>query len=422
MQVPAVNVSQKDTNDHQVEQSTGTEKKFNSDPSGNDAGAELFSFTVKTGFNTLLLLFLILGIVFILSNSYWVPEGTVAVHCRFGAFSGAENKAIKAPGGPYFALPFPADKVIKLTTSIQHVLVDRAFMLEQSTDKKPDSIRLKTDFFKPGVHGSLITGDKNLVQGTWVVHYRIDFSPANQESALNVALFVKNIGTIEKANEIIRVLSEQAIIKVVGGTSVADFIAGHIDHDAIKSAIQKRADLLGTGLSIISVTATHYNPPATLENDFQAATQAESEKALQIERAMRYRVTTLSETAGERWEELLTVIGAYESAVESGDLNTQNNTFKKVEELLLSGQTGGNIASQIDKARTDKTNTIEKSRSAMSRFSELLPAYKCDAHVLKNQLFQDVLLEVWAGPLVKVRWFPAGTRLYLNDLDRDDQD
>ncbi|MBN1600831.1 MAG: hypothetical protein JW915_04435 [Chitinispirillaceae bacterium] len=378
--------------------------------------SSIFLFVIRAGFRILTVLFFVLGFLFLFSNTYRVSEGMVAIHSRLGKLSGIES-SVKAPGGPYWAFPFPADKIVKLPTAIQKVMINRAFLFEDSSANL-EKAKLRAASFQPGVHGSLITGDKNIVQGTWIVHYRIDFSSDNFQSRTNVIHFIKKIGTIQKSAEIVKVFSEQAIIRAVGAIAVSDFISGKIDHDAVKTRIQQKIDTLELGVRIVSLSASRYGPPAVLESDFQAATQAESEKALQIEKAIRYRTTTLNEVAGEQWENLLNEITMYEQAITSNNPEQQKSTHQTIENILSSSTIGGYVATQLERARTEKTKTIEKARSSVSRFTELYDAYHRDPHILKNQLFQDVLEEVFSGPFVKVYWLPPGQQIYLGALDK----
>jgi regulator of protease activity HflC (stomatin/prohibitin superfamily) len=380
---------------------------------------ESLIFVAKTGYQLLRIAFIFLLIIFLIGNSYWIPEGYIAIQTRFGSFVENNDEIVKGPGGPYFALPYPIDKVIKVPTSIQTISINDAFITEMN--QKVNKTTVSQNTINSNVTGLLITGDKNLVQGTWEINYRIEYSPEKNKSLVKLESFVKNTGTMDNANRIIKKISEQAIIKVVAGTTVSDFVTGRINLNLISELIQKMADSLHSGITVMNVSASHYGPPSILVNDFQAANQAESEKALQIENAIRYRMTTLSEAAGENWEELLNAIDNYQSSKPSySECKTDSSMLNKVNEILFSGRIGGIVALQIDSARIDKTRIIEKSRSFESQFKKLLPAYRLDPRIVKNQLFQDVMLEVLSGPLVKVRWLPSGARLYMSDLKNED--
>lgn len=377
----------------------------------------IFLSVINTAFKITKILFFIIVPVVFLSNSYWVPEGTIAVHSRLGAISKQNNKAIRFPGGPYFAFPYPIDFIQKFPTKIRSVNINKSFFLEKDSLPKTNQNLTNASAFIPGIHGSLITGDKNIVQGKWTIHYRLNVSSSTTNSLYNVKNFVKNIGTIELTDDLIKKLAEKSIIELVAEMAVTDFVAGNFDSKKLQNSIQSQIDLLHSGIAVVNITSSYYGPPRVLEKDFQAATQAENEKGLNIEKAMRYRLTILNEIAGKEWKKILETIEIYENGIKSINSNIVNSTFDKIEKLLSSSGTGGYVASEIDKARTEKTITIEKARSSVLRFQKLYTSYKQNPDICKNQLFQETMLEVLSGPLVKVKYFPANTKFYLNDIE-----
>jgi regulator of protease activity HflC (stomatin/prohibitin superfamily) len=112
-------------------QPSKTEKKSYLDHmehNGNHVGhVESISIALKSGFFILKFLMIILGAAFLLSNIFWVPEGFVAVQTRFGSFVGPSGKMVIKPGGPYFALPYPIDNVIKIPTTIANIKSENTF-------------------------------------------------------------------------------------------------------------------------------------------------------------------------------------------------------------------------------------------------------------------------------------------------------
>lgn len=384
-----------------------------SDSGSNMRSAEALSFdkAFRTALIMIRLMLLVLGMIFFASNIFWVPEGTIAVQTRFGKLSGSGSGTIRHPGGPYLALPYPLHSIERLETTIQSVGINNAFFLKEGSTVKYN------DGFIPGVHGSLITADKNLVQGTWTVHYRIDFSPHSIETADPVELFLEKVGNHDNARNLVKTFAEQALVTVVAGTTVEDFVNGKIDHNAIQGSIQKKLDRIGAGLIITGVAATSYFPPHLLTRDFQMVTQAESEKAQQIEQAMRYRISQLSEAAGEKWEVFLEELNKIELA--SGSVPDQHNgSADFLQEPILLEMLGGHAAQTVDRARTEKTQIIEKAGSDVARFQSLLPSYRNAPSVLKTQLFQDAFRDIASDPTTRIHHLPSGARLFLPTNDK----
>lgn len=380
------------------------------------------SIALHKGFSILRLVTALLGLAFLFSNIYWVPEGSIAVHSRFGTLVGEKSgKPVRTPGGPYFAFPFPIDKIVRYPTSMQQVDLTRAFWLQGDETGARGSAALRGESFRPGVHGSLITGDKNLVQGTWTVRYQIDYSSRSKSQSRNVIAFARNLGSLQRAEEIIQILAQEAILAEVARTTVADFVAGRVNHEAIRIALQDKMTFLESGVRITGVSASRYHPPDGLADDFQAVTQAESEKGLEIEKAVRYRISTLSEVAGDQWEYLLQLLNEHQLTSEQPESHAQDAAFARVESLMVSGVLGGEVAQLVDNARTDKTGTIQRARARASRFTQLLPSYRRDPRVLKEQLRQDVLTELYSDPTSRVLLSPSSARLLLNTQTNQNQ-
>jgi regulator of protease activity HflC (stomatin/prohibitin superfamily) len=376
------------------------------------------SRAIGVGFRVLRVLMVVLAVVFCFSNIYWVPEGFVAVQTRFGKIVGEKGAAVRLPGGPYLAFPYPMDKIVRIPSGIQKVTISKAFWSEAEPVLAKIDDRPETESLRPGVHGSLLTADKNIVQGIWTVHYKLE-TGGDTGSAATAANFVRHVGTMERAAEIIRRVAQSAIVRVVAQTEVADFVAGNIDNQAIKHLITTRLNQLHAGLAVTGVTASQYAVPKKLMADFQAVNQAESQKALSIEKASRQRVSTLNELSGSGWQELLEAIEAHEQALEKGDPIAEGAAFVAARGILLAGNVGGAVGQMLDEAKSEKTTTIQRARAATARFTELLLAYKENSEVLKSQLVQDTLWKIWSDISVDALYLPPGQKMIL-DLGQPD--
>ncbi len=374
-------------------------------------GIETLSAALGVGIFLVKSAIFVLALAFLVSNVFWVPEGSVAIQRRLGKIVDLRTDPVRRPGGPYVAFPYPIDNVMRVPTTIQHITIDRPFWYGEYDSIRGTHLRSSSEnSLTPGDHGSLVTADKNLVQGIWAVHYRVDHTATG--ASPGVVDFVRNVGSLAAGQRLVASLAEKAIVMVVARTTVSDFVAGSIDHGRIRDIVQEELTALATGIRVTNVSSTKYRVPSGLLEDFQAVTEAESQKALEIERAARYRVSTLSELAGEDWETLLKAVSHYERVAGSG--TDEARALEEVYQLLLSGSIGGDVAQRLDSARTDKTLTIERSRAAATRFNELLPAYRRDRSILKAQLVQDVLREIWADPSVNTHYVPNDKRMYLD--------
>ncbi|MBD3422367.1 MAG: hypothetical protein GF398_19815 [Chitinivibrionales bacterium] len=391
-------------------------------PRQTDSHFESLSAAFHKGFALLKWFLIALVVAFAFSNVYWVPEGCVVIHTRFGKIVRHANGYVKAPGGPYFAFPFPIDAISRIPTTLQNVMIDRAFWLEdglkQDTPKDPFK-RYTSEFFTPGKEGSLITADKNLVQGIWNIHFKVIYDHSSIASDSTVIQYVRNVGDTAKAMRIVASLAQDAIVKIVGQTTVRDFVLGNINHDAIRTETNEQLDLLGGGMRVTSVSAVKYAVPRSLTEIFQAVNEAESEKVIHIEEAIRSRVSTLSELAGENWETLLSMLNHLEAARNARNRQSRDSLFAAVKTLILSDNIGGLVNEKINSAILEKTRIVEQARSESAQFLKMLPAYRKNPTIVGNQLLQAAYKHIWSSQSNRTITLPADKTLYLN-LDSED--
>lgn len=358
-----------------------------------------------------------LAIMFLLSGIYWVEESTVAVHLRFGRVLGEPGSQIREPGGPYFALPEPVDRIIIVPTTLHDHSVDRAFWHGMPEDPEREegeelvfSLRLE-----PGQDGFLITGDKNVVHGRWTVTYQVDYRGQESGSTGAPLDFARHVGSMDMADRMVGHIAEQAIVGVISQTSVNDFIKGAIDSEAITRRIQTILDRIKSGISVVAVSQREYTVPASVIEDFNAVNKAISQKALKIERAERERITTLTEVAGNGYRQLLNAIEAYRQAGRENDPAAIERAEAFLSELFFLGSTGGEAASIVSSARTARTETTEDVRGRAERFNRLVDLHRENPVILHNRLLQDTLQQIYSARYVETFYLPAGDNkvLYL---------
>lgn len=373
------------------------------------------------GFRILRGIMFLLAVIFIFSNIYWIEEGMVAIHLRFGQIlnSGTAASTVK-PGGPYFALPYPIDRIIKIPTTIRKVAIDKAFWVEEDgpdtsntqPSEKPDR-RTMAAALTPGYDGSLMTADKNVVQGQWSVNYQLDYD-RDRKGDNAPELFAANTGSLEKADALVHNVVAQAIVKVVARTTVDDFVKGRIDNELLLKYSQKTLDSLQSGIRLNNIAGERYTVALYLQDDFRAVTKAESEKAEQIESAKRYRSEILNESGGADFQKLLDAICKYEMSSKSGKPQEKILAEQEITKIFQSDLAGGQISELISSALIYKSGVIEWTRGASERFKIMLEQYEQNPVIIRNRMVQDTLQAIFSGR-VKSFYLPPneGKTLYL---------
>jgi hypothetical protein len=159
--------------------------------------------------------------------------------------------------------------------------------------------------------------------------------------------------------------------------------------------------------------------PKALVPDFEAVTQAESQKALDIEKASRHRASTLNELAGSKWQTLLEAVNRHEKASRNFDQTEDKAAFEAATKIFMEETNRGSIKQILDEARAEKTAAIQQARSSATRFKKLLPSFEKNAGILENQLVKDTLREIWSDISVDALYIPKGQKLFL-DLGQPD--
>lgn len=385
-----------------------------------DPGVKALTESLTVGFRFLKYVMIALLAAFALSGVYWVNEGDVVIHSRFGRILGEKGAEVVTPGGPYFALPSPIDKVVVIPTTLQDVAVDKAFWFwEAQEDKdKPLEQRRIAWTLQPGWDGSLLTGDKNLVHGRWRVTYQVIQGRRDSRGVQAARLFAVNVGSVDEAGRLVRTVAEQAIVQVVGHTRVGDFVRGKIDNTLIAEYIQKVLDGLHTGISIAAVSQQAYTVPLAVLPDFQAVNKAQSEKALKIEEAERSRSMRLNMVAGSGFPKLLEAIDAYERSRGEGNRGEIEAADARIGRVLTSPDVGGSIAEIIGSAKAYRTQAVQFVKGAADRFSRLAGEHKANPRILENRLLQDTLEQVLSGDAKKIYLPPRDHKTIYLEMDR----
>ncbi len=364
--------------------------------SRNSEAIETLSCSLQKTFKLIKVILFLLAIIFFFSNIYWVEEGTVVIHSRFGKILTKNGAPAVTPGGPYFALPYPIDKITKIPTTMQNISINEAFWIndqaseQQTSDIKTDT-RKNQSFLIPGIDGSLITGDKNIVQGQWSVNFQLDYYSETSNIGNSAELFAKNVGSMQNAERIVASAMKRAIIATVAELSVDDFVRGDIDNNKIKENVMRTLKSLNTGIVINQVAPTIYAVPKVLTGDFQAVNLAQSDKASQIERAKRFREKILNQTIGYNAQRVIDAINTYDKNTKKITKNERLIQEKEISNILSSSESGGEVSELLNKAIAYKSKTLERMKGKAKQFEKLSDIYNKNPEILKQHLFKKTL-------------------------------
>lgn len=129
----------------------------------NDVSSHIYS-TLKATYKLMLWLLLMGTVLYVLSGTYSVEPGEIAVHTRFGRIVDGQ-----AMPGIHFGLPYPFDKTHKVSVKIMKTAKIDDFSPDTSLGLFPATFTVLTD-----IPVYCITGDNNIVTLSSAIQYNVN--------------------------------------------------------------------------------------------------------------------------------------------------------------------------------------------------------------------------------------------------------
>lgn len=272
------------------------------DAPGLDAAHQSLSDALRVSFRVLKVVMVGLMIAYVFSGIIIVQEGEMKVRYRFG-----EEIGTYGPGW-HFGLPFPIEDSVVVPATTQTLRLDDSFWYDNPDDKKPEE--LANQQLDPLKDSFLITGDTNVIHVQFGVNYRID--PDEVEN------YLRNVGTLDRANELVQTAAERAMIHYVASASVEDIVTrGSFKPEVIEAYTDKLLRDLKAGIEVqsILIKGNNQSMPNQVRDAYTNVTNAQADKARAIQEARRQSNQILGETAGGAHSDLLAMIRSYEWAL-----------------------------------------------------------------------------------------------------------
>ncbi len=198
---------------------------------------------------------LVIALVYgVLTSFYTVPQDSVALVQRFGAY------ARTAEPGLHFRIPFGIERVTR-------VPVER--VIKEEFGFRTASAGVKTEYSGQDYSGEslMLTGDLNIADVEWVVQYKI-------KDPYQYVFRVRNV------EDTFRDLSEAVTTRLVGDRSVNEVITEGRSEIAVQvqQELQEMLDLYETGVAVVTVQLQDVNPPGPVKDSFNEVNEAKQEQ------------------------------------------------------------------------------------------------------------------------------------------------
>ncbi|MEO0511304.1 MAG: SPFH domain-containing protein [Planctomycetota bacterium] len=276
-----------------------------------------------------------LAVVYLFSGIQPIDEGQRGVRTLFGKISGTSLKS-----GFNWAFPPPFGEIVRVPTGAQTISIDEAFFpLVADADRSKTIELLSTSSaaktsLDPTRDGAMITADGNIAHARWEVTYVLEDPTAQLQTVDERAL-----------EPIIRAAVGRAVVRVVAGVTIDDLLKQSAGQEGsvvgrVRDEAQRHLDRIafdgrsGIGVRIERIDLVDKVPPLTLYKDFAAVQSAESEANQRVETARTVAEATLNRVAGRASSPLVTLIDAYERAIEIGDAEAREDVFASIQSVL----------------------------------------------------------------------------------------
>ncbi|MBN1869575.1 MAG: FtsH protease activity modulator HflK [Candidatus Omnitrophica bacterium] len=191
---------------------------------------------------------------FALTSFYSIGQGEVGVIRRFGKYSKTTQP------GLHWKLPFNIDKLDK-------VRIERVFKEEFGFRTMRPGVNTTYSAQSYDDEALMLTGDLNVLDVTWIVHFKI-------KDPVHLLFNVRNPG------ETVRDLSEAAMRQVIGDYSVNEAITTRKTEInlAVKDLLQEALDNYQIGVQIDKIELQEVLPPPMVKASFNEVNEAEQER------------------------------------------------------------------------------------------------------------------------------------------------
>ncbi|MEM1211876.1 MAG: SPFH domain-containing protein [Planctomycetota bacterium] len=397
-------------------------------PAAPDPAAQSLSDALRVAFMLLKIVMIILIAVYLASGTFTVDQQQAAVKLRFGKIVGEPGQRVFGPG-THLGLPLPFESRVVVTTAPQSISLNQAFFFERGAEEmtKTDEELAqegRTGPLNPLTDGYLITGDANIVHGTFRVTFRVT----------DVEAYVRNLGDLAQAESVTRTAAERGLVHAAATVEADDFIAGRARLSGATDYANRTLTDLRTGITIDRIEVIRPAMPIAARNAYNQVNNAEAERAKAIEEAERDRARTLSNAGGpaaaprsdRRDGPLTQLINAYEATPRTdprrADLETRlNQAFRELSLETDRGSfvIGGEAALIIEQARSVRTNLAEGVTREAERFRQLNTAYQENPKLFEQRFLQAARRNFFNPENFNETFFvPRESELYL-EINRD---
>ena len=370
-----------------------------------DAAGKSLSEALGISFVILKVIMAVLILAFLASGFKTVGSDEQALVLRFGKIRGVgEGRVLKPRTWPYWIIPYPVERMVKIPVEKKIDLAIRSFWYYQSKEEMlMDPSIQKTRFLPeldPVKDGYCITrsekpdetisgssgSDYNIVHCKWRLTYQIDdpvrfFKNIYVEDVKPGDIYLDVV--IESITLLLQNIFEDAIVTATVSYTIDDIMYQQVARltEHIKKLVQEKLNTIESGLKVVQVQLTEKTWPRQVDAEFQALATASQDRQTSINAARGYAESTLNEAAGPVAEKLFAAL--------------KDDTVSEEEKELLWSQLAGTAQEKISQARSYQSKVVANARANAEYLKELLPEYRKHPELVIQKLYQDAIERIF---------------------------
>ncbi len=307
-----------------------------SKPVEHDASGKSLSEALGISFVILKVIMAVLILAFLASGFKTVGSDEQALVLRFGKIRGVgEGRVLKPRTRPYWIIPYPVERMVKIPVERKIDLAIRSFWYYQSKEEMlMDPSIQKTRFLPeldPIKDGYLISrsekpdekpdetisgssgSDYNIVHCKWRLTYQIDaperfFKNIYVEDVKPGDIYLDVV--IESITPLLQNIFEDAIVTATVKYTIDDIMYEQVAllTKDIKELVQEKLNTIESGIKVVQVQLTDKIWPRQVDAEYQALATASQDRQTSINAARAYAESTLNEAAGPVAEKLFAAL------------------------------------------------------------------------------------------------------------------
>ena len=349
-----------------------------------------------------LLQFAILGLLvtFLFSGFQTVKEGFSGVKTVFGRVVGDE--ALSPGLTPFW--PYPVGEItafeVRRPVELRADFWPRASNKNLTVEAQIEAAD-GTQPLRPGIDGSVITGDGDLAHLQLTAEYAVE-DPVRFLQAID----------LEQADQLVRVALQRGVVVAGSRMSLSELIDQREQPvAAIQAEAQRVLDGMQSGIKLARVALPERSAPFAVRNELGRVQKNREDAKTAVDRARQDATKMLVEAAGKGHEQLLAMIDQYETMLAAGDVAGSDELLRRLGERLESKEISGRASLAVNRAKAYQSYISGTLGKELRRIEGLRDTFAQNPRQLVRQLWLETVRSVLENREAEVFSLPPEMQL-----------